>query len=226
MPSANHIEQMAMDQGALLAWMYPELAREGGRLRVPRFLDRMRAGAALSLERFDDDLVSVAATWPSDTARGWAAFAVGMRDRPLPALVAEAVVYGADPHFAVREWAWLGIRGPITGAPVGAVEELQRLTSSKDPNIRRFAVEATRPRGVWSRHIPLLLREPWIGERLLDAVIDDPSRYVQDSVANWVNDVSRSNPDWVRATCLRWALGSGTRTRAYVLRRAQRSLRG
>ena len=54
----------------------------------------------------------------------------------------------------------------------------------------------------------------------------DPSRYVQNSVANWLNDASKTQPQWVDALCERWLAESPVPETAYIVRRARRSLGG
>ena len=53
----------------------------------------------------------------------------------------------------------------------------------------------------------------------------DEQRYVQLSVANWLNDASKSRPDWVRAVCDRWLAESPVPATAWIVNHATRTLR-
>ncbi len=223
-PSVNHMEQMAMDAGALLTAVLPDAAAQADRLRVPRFLDRMRAGADVAWEVYGEALFDVAAGWESDTARGWAAFAVPRARGGPQRQLALAARIADDPHFAVREWAWLGVRPVVLAAPLLAVSTLAGYTLDRSPRVRRFCSEATRPRGVWSAHIPLFKASPEAGLPVLEPLAIAEERYVRDSVGNWLNDVCPSNPAWVHATCAQWGAIHGAQV-DYVCRRATRGLR-
>jgi len=59
---------------------------------------------------------------------------------------------------------------------------------------------------------------------LLEAVISDPVKYVQDSVGNWLNDASKTNPDWVLQICDKWLETSDTRETRRIVTQAKRSL--
>lgn len=53
----------------------------------------------------------------------------------------------------------------------------------------------------------------------------DGSRYVQNSVAHWLNDAVKTQPAWVREVCGRWSRGKVPAATLSIVRRAQRSLR-
>ena len=106
-----------------------------------------------------------------------------------------------------------------------ALRELEDRVRDPDPNVRRCAIESTRPRGVWCAHIAELKEKPDKGLPLLEEVRADESRYVQLSVANWLNDISKTNPGWVRGICLRWQAQSSTKETAWIVNHALRSIR-
>lgn len=157
----------------------------------------------------------------SDTVRGWAAYAIAA----LPGIdLAQRLdlmcPLADDSHFGVREWAWLALRPHVVADPLAALRLLAPWTAEASANLRRFASEATRPRGVWCAHIRALRDDPAPGLAVLEPLCADSHRYVQDSVANWLNDAAKDHPDWVRGVAESWQ----GRASPYVLKRALRSL--
>ncbi|MES2939975.1 MAG: DNA alkylation repair protein [Pseudomonadota bacterium] len=184
-----------------------------------------RALYDLAAPRADRDAVAQAiASHASDVARCWAAQWVMFSGMALPGKLQAVRRFAADPHFGVREIAWMAVRGDVAGAVERSVDLLMPWVHDADPNIRRFASELTRPRGVWCAQIEPLKARPWTALPLLEPLKADASRYVQNSVANWLNDAARTQPEWVSALCERWAAGSDAPATRYIVRRATRSL--
>lgn len=164
------------------------------------------------------------ATHASDTARCWAAQWIALSGLPLAAQLHAVKRFAADPHFGVREIAWMAVRDATIAALDEALALLQPWTADADPNVRRFASELTRPRGVWCAQIEALKAEPWRALPLIEALRADSNRYVQNSVANWLNDASKTQPEWVDQLGARWLKESDTPATRYIVRRALRSL--
>ena len=102
---------------------------------------------------------------------------------------------------------------------------LESWTRIEDANLRRFASEASRPRGVWCAHLQSLKDNPELAISILEPLRSDAAKYVQASVANWLNDASKTRPDWVEETCARWLLESPSTETKWIANRALRSLR-
>jgi 3-methyladenine DNA glycosylase AlkC len=171
-----------------------------------------------------DRIAHALATHASDVARSWAAQWIAFSDLSLPDKLQAAWRFAADSHFNVREAAWMAVRDEIAADPDCAFALLQAWVTHPDANIRRFASEATRPRGVWCAQIHTLKAEPWRGLPLLEPLRADPSRYVQNSVANWLNDAAKTQPGWVQEVCARWEREDPSPATSYIVRRAQRSI--
>ena len=189
-------ECLAVDFGVLMPSVFPELSED--------IVNRMQAA----------------------TVRGWGCFLVGARDDlDVAARLALIRPLADDPHFGVREWAWMAVRPHLVVELDASIALLAGWTGDASERVRRFASEALRPRGVWAGHIAALKRQPEKGLPILEPLRADPAVYVQDSVANWLNDAAKDQPDWVREVCGRWQAerpeDSNTQR---IVRRALRSL--
>ena len=237
--AVNLSEWLVVDQGAIAAHCLPGLGLGHhvdsitaallalGKSTTPKRNAAVAAalhaglGSTHAVERALKDL----RRHPSDVIRCWACELVA---RHSPWSLAEKLErirpLAADANMGVRECAWMAVRDDIATHLDEAITRLAPFVHDPDPNIRRFATEATRPRGVWCRHIHALREDPARGLPLLEPVRSDPSRYVQNSVANWLNDASKSQPQWVQEVCRRWQRESPTAETAYICRRALRTL--
>ncbi|WP_338050717.1 HEAT repeat domain-containing protein [Ramlibacter algicola] len=191
-----------------------------------RHMHVARALYDLAAEREDRDRIAHAlATHPSDVARSWAAQWIAFSGLALPEALQSVRRFATDPHFGVREMAWMAVREEVGRDVEGAVTLLLPWVHDGDANVRRFASELTRPHGVWCAPLKTLKAQPWLALQLLEPLKSDPSLYVRNSVANWLNDASRTHPEWVQATCGRWLLESPTAETTSLVRRALRTVR-
>ncbi|MBY0588103.1 DNA alkylation repair protein [bacterium] len=221
-------EVLAIDFAQLLAHALPEIKSSADRL-LPEMgiVARMREGGSILVETLGKKGIDRCATHRSDTVRGWSACAMGQ----WPGLdVAQRLDWvrglADDPNAGVREWAWLGVRGAIADDPVRAIKHLKSWTKDASERIRRFASESTRPRGVWCSHLEMLVNRPELGLPILKPLRADPSKYVQDSVSNWLNDAAKSQGNWVVDLCEQWIAESPGPATARICKRACRSLCG
>ena len=225
--SATLTEGLAVDFAQLLAAAVPDL----GAVRLERMRAQAAAGitkrmvlAAQLLLEADADL-AVLQAHPSDTVRGWTCFVIAAQAGwTLAQQLAAMRPLADDGHFGVREWAWLALRPHLAEHLPDAIALLAPWTADPSERVRRFACEALRPRGVWCAHIAQLKEQPQLALPLLQPLRADPAVYVQDSVANWLNDAAKSQPDWVRSLCAQWLLESPNAATQRICKRAQRSL--
>lgn len=234
--SVNLTEWLAVNHFELLEHVlsgYPEQLRvcrhNTAQLNSPSVRQLIiEIGRTLSKEMFSNpnpELFNYLVGHPSDSVRCWAAYIVGFN--PLKSLgekLSDIYVLAADKHFGVREIAWMALRDDVNNALLAAVNLLKEWAISDNENIRRFAVEILRPRGVWCKHIELVKTNPEIALPVLESVKADPSEYVRLSVGNWLNDAGKTNLDWVFQLCNRWAKENQSIETSKILKRARRNL--
>ena len=170
--SANLAECLAVDFHALARSVLPE-ARPGELAPLAKadklgITERMRRAGQLLLDRDGLDGLPEYRQHSSDTVRGWACYTVGQ----APGLALDERLelirpLADDPHSGVREWAWLAVRPHVAADIEEAIALLESWTGEESAYLRRFATESTRPRGVWSEHVPRLIDEPRLGLPLL-----------------------------------------------------------
>ncbi|WP_026190672.1 DNA alkylation repair protein [Methylobacterium sp. WSM2598] len=222
-------ECLAVDFAALMGHVLPTIGsdaltgmRQAAATGISR---RMPLAARLIADHLGPSGLDDLGTHASDTVRGWCCFMIGLPGATDLADRLDAIrPFADDPHFGVREWAWMALRPHIAAELERAVALLADWTGAPSPNLRRFASEATRPRGVWCSHIGALRHRPELGLAILEPLRTDRSSYVRDSVGNWLNDASKDRPDWVRELCARWTAENPTPDTLNLCRRALRSL--
>ncbi len=238
--SVNLVEWLAIDMPTLLRNVAPQvgLADEAAALGAAadalagQGITKREKGIGAALFRALDGhpdraaIFEALASHTSDMVRAWAALVLLADERlARPERLAATRRFAADPAVGVRECAWDSFRPYLVQDLSAGLALLETWVHDPDPYIRRFASEVTRPRGVWTPHIPALKDNPQQALGLLEPLKSDPSRYVQNSVANWLNDASKSQPDWVQAVCTRWLDESPTKETQYIVKRALRTLR-
>jgi 3-methyladenine DNA glycosylase AlkC len=237
LPTRNLVEWLSVDRAVLLRSVWGQIGPGGMVPGVQQLSERMGGGSALQqswrvAEYLAGRCNAGGAPWQrmvshsSDIVREWAALLVGLHPaagfknrlewiRPL----------AQDPHPGVREIAWIALRQKVIERLPLATRQLMAWTGNADPRLRRYAAEITRPRGVWAPHIAALKEDPSLGLVLLEPLKSDEDRYVANSVANWLNDASKSQPGWVLEVTDRWQKESPTMATQYIVRRALRTVR-
>ena len=226
-------ESLVVDFGVLLHAVAPDLPpaahAEMAEASVPErrlgILLRMKMAGRFLAQAYGSAVLTRLAAHPSDTVRGWSAFAaMELQGVALAERLDQIRPLADDSNSGVREWAWMALRPHLAADLPTALALFEPWVLDPSFRIRRFAVEATRPRGVWAAHLTDLKADPSPGLPLLEPLMAEPERYVQDSVANWLNDAAKSRPDWVTELCARWTRTSPAQETAYIVKRALRSL--
>lgn len=226
-PTSNLTEWLAVDQAALLCAVserhdIKELVKIGAnlpKLSIPKQI----AWIGAQLAELKD--AKILENHGSDIVRCWLCYAQITEAKSFQDSLIAIRPFAADQHFGVREIAWMAVRDKICADPLKAIDLLVPWSRDRDPNIRRFASEATRPRGVWAKHIKEFKVNPRPALPLLNELFTDTSRYVQDSVANWLNDAAKENPVWVKSVVKNWTERSSSKETQYIATRALRCIR-
>ncbi|MCU5330782.1 DNA alkylation repair protein [Bacillus wiedmannii] len=74
---------------------------------------------------------------------------------------------------------------------------LQQWIHDENSHIRRLVSEGTRPRLPWAKKIGALKGDFKNNLQLLEPLMNDPSKYVQKSVANHINDITKEDKELV-----------------------------
>jgi len=190
---------------------------------------RMLAQAAFELSEAHNDgasLITALSKSPVEKIRAIAAFVV-----PL--------IYGAD---LKQQLECLRFTGALEGTwpreasatilhnlviqhgVKNVLPQIQGWIRDDDPAVRRVVTEALRSRGVMLAHINELKEDPAPLKKILAPLLDDDSDYVQKSVANNLNDISKDNPEIILEWTKEWNTPNATKQRHWILARALRTL--
>lgn len=142
-------------------------------------------------------------------------------DRLLPWLLKTAQLDGTWP----REMSCGVLHRQFVEHGVSVVlPRVRRWTELPHEGARRVVTEAIRPRLMMAPHISELKSDPSPLKGLLAPLIGDPSKYVRNSVANCLNDVSKDNPDTVVSWIRGWWKPDLNADAVWVLNRGLRTL--
>ncbi len=108
------------------------------------------------------------------------------------------------------------IRPFLERYPDETLAVMKRWVEDESPHVRRLVSEGTRPRLPWAPRVRWIEARPERVLPLLEALKDDPASVVRRSVANHLNDLSKSDPDRVASIARRWLRGASPERRALV----------
>lgn len=127
-------------------------------------------------------------------------------------LLAELTRYSTG-EFAIRPF--------LIKYPNQTSQQMLKWSQSDDIDIRRLSSEGMRPRLPWGIRLKQYMDDPSAVMPILENLIFDKSDYVQKSVANNLNDISKDNPQiviafaqkyWHQQASSDWVINHGLRT--------------
>ena len=236
--TANLVEWLAVDQKILLENLLTQNKRMDYLKPVLTKIEHLKKqtvntineaiGTGLfeqAIKNKDSDFLTILSNHKADLVRCWATYTIGKNEQlNITETLKQIQPFSADKHFGVREICWLAVRTKIAQNLTKSIEILSKWTTNQDENIRRFTTEATRPRGVWCEHIEELKQNPELALSILEPLKSDKSKYVQDSVGNWLNDASKTQPNFVKELCKHWEQESDTKETKYIIKKALRTI--
>lgn len=84
------------------------------------------------------------------------------------------------------------------------IKHMQDWAENDNEHIRRLASEGSRPRLPWAGKLQQVIDKPSLTWAILNKLKNDPAKYVQKSVANHLNDISKDNADWMIKKISQW----------------------
>lgn len=133
------------------------------------------------------------------------------------------VSFHAMLELTQRFSAEFAVRPFLARDPAAMLARLSALTAHRNPHVRRWVSEGTRPRLPWGMRLQCFIDDPRPLLPLLAELRDDPEEYVRRSVANNLNDIAKDHPELVVDTCRTW-WGASDASGDRMLRHALRTL--
>ncbi|MGB0521885.1 MAG: DNA alkylation repair protein [Flammeovirgaceae bacterium] len=238
--TVNLTEWLAIDHAELIAHTFPSfgIAEANIKILVEAVSKQKKPTAMNSTKLIGSTLYELYASKASfaallqhlrthlaDSIRGYAPYLIAADETlTIEEKLNNSIDLVSDHHFGIREVVWFALRPEIDKHLDTSIRFLSNWAESDDENVRRFTTEATRPRGVWCKHIERLKENPEIALPILEKLKADSAKYVQDSVGNWLNDASKTQPEFVIELCERWKKESPTKETEKIIKRARRTI--
>jgi 3-methyladenine DNA glycosylase AlkC len=115
------------------------------------------------------------------------------------------------------------IRYFINAFPKETLKTLLKWSEDSHYHVRRLSSEGTRPKLPWSQKINISVSAPL---PILDKLFSDTTRFVTRSVANHLNDLSKTNPELVINILSKWRKSGKQKSKEmdYIILHALRTL--
>ena len=116
------------------------------------------------------------------------------------------------------------IRPYLEAAPERTLAIMESWSKDENRHVRRLASEGVRPRLPWAKKLVFFIEDPKALFPILNNLKDDPSKYVQKSVANCINDILKDNPEVAKGIIEDWNEPGASKARRWIIKHALRNL--
>lgn len=106
--------------------------------------------------------------------------------------------------ITMRFTSEFSLRTFLVNFPKATFTVMHEWARDENPNVRRLVSESCRPRLPWAKEIKSFKTNPNPCIELLQILRNDNSKYVQKSVANHMNDISKDNPNKALEVLSKW----------------------
>ncbi|WP_422080048.1 DNA alkylation repair protein [Ulvibacterium sp.] len=115
------------------------------------------------------------------------------------------------------------IRPYLEAFPERTLKVMEVWSKDKNKHVRRLSCEGARPRLPWAAKLDIFIEDPTPILPILENLKDDPSKYVQKSVANCINDILKDHPEIGENLIDSW-LPCPAKERKWIIKHALRNL--
>lgn len=120
-----------------------------------------------------------------------------------------------------RNTGEFAIRPYLNNYPEQTLKKMKQWSLDSNFHLRRLASEGTRPRLPWAAKLDFFIDDPGLVLPILENLKDDPSRFVQKSVANHINDILKDNYDFGMNIIQNW-IENPSKHRCWIIKHALR----
>lgn len=121
-----------------------------------------------------------------------------------------------------RSTSEYAIRPFIEKYPERTIKVMEKWSKDRNIHVRRLSSEGMRPRLPWAPKLQIFIENPNPIIPILENLKDDPSKFVQKSVANNLNDILKDNYNIGIDTLTKWSRRATTE-RKWIIKHALRN---
>lgn len=115
------------------------------------------------------------------------------------------------------------IRPFIEKYPQKTMKRMELWSKNENKHVRRLASEGCRPRLPWAPKLSMFIQNPHPILPILENLKNDPSKYVQKSVANNLNDILKDNYDIGINRIKKWSHSTPSSPQKWIIKHALRN---